>query len=295
MPANSWKLSSVQKKMQTITINNSENINTSLFNWVFPDEEKITNRFPSFHYPPAVWKNNNQSYKLNYFNISTNTYFLLDTDSFPDVLNFSMDFYNAENANILELANLAHLILKFGYQTEDFELFKLKSIKGNQKINTLLKIRTLPYQIKKYLAYKNPSFKILNILAKFTEPLINITESFIVENNPSLSEFRSFITNLFDFKYDIATSINKYDEEYFRQLFYNKNPVYTEFIGKLNPLLNMGKNIFIENSDNFETDTLRITFTINSPEDYQDILEKLDRSKNTINEIYKLLEEYDLR
>jgi len=57
----------------------------------------------------------------------------------------------------------------------------------------------------------------------------------------------------------------------------------------------MGKNIFIENSDNFETDTLRITFTINSPEDYQDILEKLDRSKNTINEIYKLLEEYDLR
>lgn len=287
--------SSGLKKMQTIKVDNPEKINTSLFNWIFPDDEKIRTRSANLSYPPAVWKNNDQIYKLNYFNISSNKHFLLDTDSFADVLNFSMDFYNAENANIMELANLTDLVLKFGYQTDDFDLFKTKSVKGNQKINTLIKIRTLPYQIRKYLAYKNPSFKILNIIAKLNESLINIAESFIVKKNPSLSEFRSFVTKLFDFKYDIAKGINEYDEEYFGQLFYTKNTVYNEFIEKLNPLLNREKNIFIENMDNFETDTLQVSFSINSPEDYQYILEKLLRNRNTIHEIYRLLEDYDLR
>jgi len=279
--------------MKLITADKIPNIQRLTFNWIFPGENEGRD-VENITYPPALWEKDGIYYQLNYFSRCADEYFLLENCDFPDALIFSTDFYGSGNLNIIELSNILFLAENFGYDISDFVLFEKYGITGDRKITTLRVLRDLSEAIKKYLALKNLSFKTLNLLIRLPDNVISIVESYILKENPSVSDFKKMIAKLFDMKEEIPQNLTIYDKDKLQRVFLSKNMVQENFLGELKELAGKMKPVEIKNSDNFETDTLDLCFKINSSEDFEKILSKMFERKNVVKDIYRVMEKYDL-
>jgi len=276
--------------MKLITADQVSNIDHVTFNWIFPENKALE----SIIYPPALWKKNGIYYQLNYFRHCANKYFLLENSDFPDALSFATGFYGSENLNVIELSNLLSLIETFGYDISDFILFEKYGVVGNRKIRTLKALNDLPESIKKYLALKNFSFKTLHLLIRLPENIIGIVESYILTKSPSVSDFKRMVEKLFDMKEDIPQDLTIYDKNELEKIFLSKNLIQNNFFKELKQRISQMNPVEVKNADNFETDTLELRIKINSPEDFEKILEQMSNKIEIIEDIYKLMEKYDL-
>jgi hypothetical protein len=96
------------------------------------------------------------------------------------------------------------------------------------------------------------------------------------------------------FDYSRIIKINQYDKEYFDNLIKESNKLKYDFEKEYFELVKSLNEIKINNFDNFETNTLSISFDINSFEDFNKKLKYLDENKDKIKNIYNLLKKYDL-
>ncbi len=276
--------------MKLITADQLPNIDRVTFNWTFPENKALT----SITYPPALWEKSGIYYQLNYFSHCADEYFLIKNGDFPDAFSFTTGFHGSENLNVIELSNLLFLIETFEYNISDFILFEKYGVAGNRKIRTLRALKDLPESIKQYLALKNFSFKTLNLLVRLPENIINIVESYIVKKNPSVSDFKKMVAELFDMKEDVPRELTIYDKNELEKIFMSKNMLQNNFLKELKLLTDKMKPVEVKNTDNFETDTLELSIKINSPEDFERIPEQMSNKIEIIKDIYKLMERYDL-
>ncbi|TYB33712.1 MAG: hypothetical protein FXF49_04715 [Flexistipes sinusarabici] len=279
--------------MKLITAEQIPNIDRTAFNWLFRNKQEDKGAYHTT-YPPALWEKNGIYYQLNYFSRCADEYFLLENCDFPDALTFSTDFYGSGNLNIIELSNLLFLAENFGYDISAFVLFEKYGVTGDRKIRTLRALKDLPEAIKRYLALKSFSFKTLNLLIRLPDNVISIVESYILKENPSVSDFKKMITKLFDMKEDIPQDFTTYDKNELESVFLSKNVFQENFLDELKHFTYQMKPVEIKNFDNFETDTFDLTFKINSPEDFEKILNQMFEKKEIIKEIYRVMEKYDL-
>lgn len=279
--------------MKLITAEQIPNIDRVTFNWLFRNKQEDKGACHTT-YPPALWEKNGIYYQLNYFSHCADEYFLMENCDFSDALSFSTDFYGSGNLNIIELSNLLYLAENFGCDISDFSLFEKYGVTGDRKIRTLRTLKDLPEVIKKYLAVKNFSFKTLNLLIRLPDSLVSIVGSYILTENPSVSDFKKMIAKLFDMKEEIPHDLTVYDKNELERVFLSKNVIQENFLSELKYLTGQIKPVEIKNLDNFETDTLDLTFRINSPEDFEKILNQMFDKKEVIKGIYSLMEKYDL-
>jgi len=279
--------------MKLIKPDKPAKIDRATFNWLFPNKQGETGVDHTV-YPPALWVRKGIYYQLNYFRRNTDEYFLLESPDFSDAFSFSIDFYGSENLNIIELSSLLYLEKNFGYDISDFSLFEEYGITGDRKIRTLRALKDLPEVIKSHLALKNFSFKTLNLLIRLPDNVISIVESYILSVNPSVSDFKKMITKLFDMKEEIPQDLRTYDKNELEKVFLTKNVIQENFLSELKYFAGKMKPVEVKNLDNFETDTLELSFKINSPEDFEKILNQMFEKKEVIRDIYSLMEKYDL-
>jgi len=279
--------------MKLITAEQIPNIDRATFSWLFRNKQGNKGAYHTT-YPPALWEENGIYYQLNYFSHCADEYFLMENCDFSDALSFSIDFNGSGNLNIIELSNLLYLAENFVYDISDFVLFEKYGVAGDRKIRTLRSLKDLPEVIKEYLAVKNFSFKTLNLLIRLPDNLIGVVESYIVTENPSVSDFKKMVTKLFDMKEGIPQDLRTYDKNELEKVFLSKNVIQKNFLSELKYLTGQMKHVEINNLDNFETDTLDLTFRINSPEDFENILSQIFKKKEVIKDIYSLMEKYDL-
>lgn len=260
-------------------------IDGNSFNWLF-------NRKPIQNiYPPIVWKHEDKYYQLNYFDVKTDEVMIFKGD-FKSALQVSLDFYQAETINIIELSNILNLCADFNIDYNDINIFKNHGIKGKKNIEILKKIKDLPGELKTYIAEKNISLKIIAIYLKLNENLKNIISEYVINEKPSVGDFRKMVNLLFDNGRNIE--INTYDKEYFKKFHHRNDDLKINFEKDFRELTKELKNINISNPDFFETDTLNICFSVNSYGEFSDKLKYLEENSSQIEKIYKLLAKYDL-
>jgi len=279
--------------MKLITADQTTNIDRATFNWIFPDRKEETGA-NDITYPPALWEKKGIYYQLNYFSHCADEYFFLENCGFFDALSFSVDFYGTKNLNIIELSNLLFLAEHFGYDISDLDLFERYGVAGDRKVKTLRELKDLSEDIKEYLAVKNFSFKTLNLLTRLPENLISILDSYLLTENPSVSDFKKMVTKLFDMKEEIPQDLATYDKNELEKVFLSKNITQENFLSEMKDIAGEMKPVKIKNLDNFETDILELSFKINSPEDFEKILNQMFEKKKVIKNIYRVMEKYDL-
>ncbi len=264
---------------------NSDLIDRQSFNWRYNREE--TKRV----YPPVVWEFGNKYIQLNYFDIVEEENFIFN-GTFKDALEMSLNFYLSDSLNIVELSNILHLCLKYNYAYEEIFIFDKLNIKGKKNFEILKLIIAFPDELKKYIAEKNVSIKILSVYVKLKDNLKNIIHQYVELKKPSVGDFRKIVNLLFDNGRNI--DINYYDEKYFKNFVPKNDKIKIEFEREFQNLTKKAESIIIKNSDYFETDTLDICFSINSYDEYLDKIKILEKNSKNIKEIYDLLESYDL-
>lgn len=279
--------------MKLITFDQPIIIDRTTFCWIFPAGSGNQNSLYSV-YPPAIWKTANVYYQLNYFDTINDEYFLLEDCDFTDAFLISVGFYGRENLNIVELSNLLCLAESFGYSATDFDIFEKYGVSGERKIRTLRMLKDFSAPLKGYLAVKNPSFRTLNLLVKLPDNIVDIVESYLETENPSVSDFKKIVTKLFDMKDEIPEKLRDFDKNELEKIFSSKNSVQQDFLKELTAYADKLNSVDVKNYDNFETDTLYFAFKINSPEEFETVLNNLLNKKDVIEDIYNLLEKYDL-
>lgn len=263
----------------------SKEIDKLAFNWGY--RRKAT---PSV-YPPMVWEQGQTYFQLNYFDVDTEACFIVEGDA-ALALQLSIDFHNAETINMVELAQVYAVSLQFHIPVEALPIFAQKGIKGRKHFEILNQVAVLPDDMKRYISEKEVSLKIVGIYLKLNEKLKTIVSEYIDIENPSVGNFRKFINFLFD--YSRVITIDYYDATYFKSFESESLQLKNEFEKSFQELKAGFKDIEIDNHDNFETDTLAIHFTINSPALFKDRLKVLMENEGTVESLYTLMSQYDL-
>jgi hypothetical protein len=193
---------------------------------------------------------------------------------------------------LVELSNILNICLEFQENPTYLQIFKDFGVKGKNHFKTLKQIKNFPEGLKLYISQKNVSLRIINIYLKLDEILKNILIEYVLDEKPSVGDFRKFVNLLFDNGRNI--NINYYDKEYFKNFYPKNDKLKIEFETKFRNLVNKFENIYIENPDYFETDTLKICFSFNSYENFKNKIKYLQKNEPKIKEIFNLMKEYDL-
>jgi len=273
----------------------SSKIDNVTFNWLFRNTSisgttgVLSDK--DFTYPPVVAHIYDKYYQLNYFDKISKNYFMLEKSSLYDAVNISINLYNADSVNLVELSNLMKLADNFDISYDKLDLFAKKSIEGSKNIESIRALDDLSETIKRYIVQKNISLKTINILTRIDNDKKKIITEFISGKNPSVSTFKKFLCFLYD--YSKYIKINNFDEGYFNSILCSVNKIKYDVINQFDKYKKQMRKISITNN-NFETSELSFVFEAGDFKDYKACIDELNNKKDVVNKIYKLFEENDI-
>ena len=256
-------------------------IDRELFRWFYKKNDR------SDIYLPILWRN----FQLNYFDFEGENFIVKDDWEPLNALHFSIDFYGTSDLNLGHLARILKICQWFGINPEDVEIFSKYGINGRVALDSLNKFLTMNSVLQEYFDHKKLSLKYVRQIFQFKDNLKKILNDFIIKKSPSVGDFRNFINFLSDYGYLIDT--DTYYDEIINDITRKKDKRFCEFENRFREVVNQFKIIGVKNITNFETPELLISFVIKDLSDLDAALVEVS-DKNRFNNIFKILEEYDL-
>ncbi|MCB4204222.1 hypothetical protein LF845_04515 [Deferribacterales bacterium Es71-Z0220] len=272
--------------MKIIKINSANKVDRKTFDFYFPKDVESLNPIV-----PCV-KIDDTLYVIANFGFQTNELVLFEeVCDYAAAINLAVKLRGG-NLNIIELSNIYMFILNNNLNVENFSFFKEYNIVSKKQFHILERLQYLPDNLKSYIVEKDIAFKYLNILTNFDEKIIEIISNYVHIKNPSVSNFRILINNIYDFKDEINFE-NDLDSEILRlRNEFNKRRF--DFEKKITELLQIGNGIVMENKNNFELCTISVNFEVKSFEDFLDKIKTLEKSERKVEEVFNILKNNDL-
>ncbi|MBZ4672880.1 MAG: hypothetical protein JG762_1110 [Deferribacteraceae bacterium] len=272
--------------MKIIRNNLTDKVDTKTFNFYFPKNVESLNPIV-----PCV-KIDDTVYVIANFNSPANELLLFEEIcDYTTAINFAVNL-QSRKLNIFDLSNIYTFILNNNLKIEDFSFFMEYNIVSKKQFCILERLQYLPDNLKSYIVEKDIAFKYLNILTNFDEKIIEIISNYVHIKNPSVSNFRILISNIYDFRDEINFE-NDLDSEILRlRGEFNKRRF--DFEQKITELLHIGNGIVMENKNNFELCTISVNFEVKSFEDFLDKIKTLEKSERKVEEVFNILKNNDL-
>jgi hypothetical protein len=242
-------------------------------------------------YPPAVTEIDGTYYQLNGFDIESKTFFRVDTESFSEALNKSVSLYGVSTLNTVELAGLVLICDKFEINTKEIEAFQFHGIKGKKNFETLLNVNRFCPVLKRYLSIKSIPLKTIAVFDKLEDDSRRYVKNSVDKKDMSVQDFRKLVNLLFDMKGRIDSS--DFGDDLIKNLTEKKNTTKISFIKEFD---RMKENfpMQINSPDMFETPRLNISFTVENAEELKDKLNQALEKSETIEDIYRFLDEQNI-
>lgn len=242
-------------------------------------------------YAPIVWRYGENMYQLNYFDNFSNQFILKDSFSPMDAIKFSIEFYKTEDLSISQLSSIYKICKFFKITPSNLKIFEENGIKGNEAYESLEYYDKLNKLTAEYINIKKLGIKYISILKKLNENHLKIIDQFIETKKPSAGDLRNFINFIKDYKSYIDTDI--FDEDLINSIRNQRNLLQADFQERFRSLQKNFKRIKVDNINNFENCSLKITFEISNMEDYLSSLEEFQK-KEIFEEIFDLMKKYDI-
>jgi len=236
-------------------------------------------------YPAAVCRLNSKYYLLNRFGRENKEYIEFLPENTAEALRTSIELAGEKELGVLEASNIYQIIKKEDLNINDFPVFKNLGIKGKNAFNMLEAVYNFDIVIKNYIENKKPALKILNVLSKLENNLLNVIKEFIQQKTPSVQSFR----NAVNFLYDHRPDIDSFSEDIFVLEKNSENP-HEKFKEKWE-ILSRKLPIIAESECNFETSELIFKIKASDSKEFNEKLKKTQENTDVIEEMYRLLED----
>lgn len=242
-------------------------------------------------YEPVVWRYGEKMYQLNYFDNISNQFILKDSYGKIDALNFSLEFYRAEEVTLSQLASIYKICKTFAINPSDIKIFEKNGIKGDDAYESLEYYDKLNELTAEYINIKKLGIKYISILKKLKENHLKIIDQFIDKKKPSASDLRNFINFIKDYKNYINN--DTFDENLINSIRKKRNLLQSDFQEKFKELQKNFHSITVDNINNFEKCSLKVISEISNMEDYFASLREFQK-KEIFEEIFNLMKRYDI-
>lgn len=242
-------------------------------------------------YPPAAADIDGHHYQLNGFDTYSAEYFVCIAEDLAEALNISVSLYGISTLNTVELANLTAVCDRLEIDKKEIDAFSYHGIKGDRNFSTLKAVTHFCPVMMKYLSVKQIPLKTIAVFDKLGKEYRRFVKNTVDDRELSVQEFRKMVNLLFDMH--SASEGEEIGPDLLKRLAEKKDMTKLSFMKQMQNLTSK-LNAEIVSENNFETSELSVRFNINSAEDFMKKLEHLSENADTIEKIYRFLDEQNI-